>query len=83
MNTVKYSFSKMSNNRSNDNKYIELVPTHVRNELSKLLQSSLSLRERWEIAKAKAEAEGNARMVVADFLIEEGLMKRFFTKRKE
>ena len=70
-------------NNTNDNKYMEIVPNHVRSELSKLLQRDLSLRERWEIAKARAEAQGNARMVVADFLIEEGLMKRVFSKKKE
>lgn len=61
---------------SDDKKYLEVVPSHVRNELAILLRSSLSFRERWEIAKAKAEARGNVRMVVADFLISEGLMKR-------
>lgn len=66
--------------KNNDNKYLEIVPAQVRDELIKLLQINLSLRERWEIAKAKAEAEGHARMVVADFLIEEGLMKSIFKK---
>ena len=66
---------------TDDNKYLEIVPDHIRNGLSNLLQSNLSLRERWEIAKARAEAEGNARMVVADFLIEEGFMKRVFRKK--
>ncbi len=68
--------------QNNDNKYLEIVPTQVRDELIRLLQMNLSLRERWEIAKAKAEAEGQARMVVADFLIEEGLMKRVFSKKE-
>lgn len=68
---------------NNDKKYIELVPPEARAELLKLLQASLSLREKWEVAKARAEAEGNARMVVADFLIDEGLMKRRFGKQKE
>jgi hypothetical protein len=68
--------------KNNDNKYLEDVPSEVRNELIRLLQINLSLRERWEIAKAKAEAEGHARMVVADFLIEEGLMKRVFSKKE-
>jgi hypothetical protein len=70
-------------NDANDKKYMELVPVHIRNELSKILRSNLSLRERWEIAKTRAEAQGNARMVVADFLIEEGLMKRVFGREKE
>lgn len=65
-----------------DNKYLEIVPAQIRDELIRLLQMNLSLRERWEIAKAKAEAEGQARMVVADFLIEEGLMKRVFSKKE-
>ncbi len=69
------------NNQNNDDKFMEIVPAHVKNELVRLLQSSLSLREKWEIAKAKAEAQGNARMVVADFLIEEGLMKSVFSKK--
>lgn len=66
--------------KNDDNKYLEIVPAQVRDELIKLLKINLSLRERWEIAKAKAEAEGHARMVVADFLIEEGLMKSIFRK---
>ncbi len=69
------------NNQNNDDEFMEIVPAHVKNELVRLLQSSLSLREKWEIAKAKAEAQGNARMVVADFLIEEGLMKSVFSKK--
>jgi hypothetical protein len=68
---------------SNDEKYLDLAPAHVKNELVNLLESNFSLRERWEIAKAKAEATGHARMVVADFLIAEGLMKRRFSKKKE
>lgn len=69
-------------NENTDNKYLEIVPSQVRDELIRLLQINLSLRERWEIAKARAEAEGHARMVVADFLIEEGLMKRVFSKKE-
>ena len=61
-------------------KYMEIVPAQARDELVRLLHNSLSFRERWEIAKARAEAEGSARMVVADFLIEEGLMKKRFSK---
>lgn len=68
--------------KNDDNKYLEIVPAHIKDEFIKLLQINLSLRERWEIAKAKAEAEGHARMVVADFLIEEGLMKRVFSKKE-
>lgn len=69
-------------NENTDNKYLEIVPSQIKDELIRLLQINLSLRERWEIAKAKAEAEGHARMVVADFLIEEGLMKRVFSKKE-
>jgi hypothetical protein len=69
------------NNQNNDDEFMKIVPAHVQNELIRLLQSNLSLREKWEIAKAKAEAQGNARMVVADFLIEEGLMKSVFSKK--
>ncbi|MDP2365689.1 MAG: hypothetical protein Q8M94_18220 [Ignavibacteria bacterium] len=71
----------MNDENNNDDKYMEIVPAHVKNELITLLQSNLSLREKWEIAKARAEAQGNARMVVADFLIEEGLMKSVFGKK--
>lgn len=69
------------NNQNNDDEFMKIVPAHVQNEFIRLLQSNLSLREKWEIAKAKAEAQGNARMVVADFLIEEGLMKSVFSKK--
>jgi hypothetical protein len=68
--------------QNDDNRYLEIVPAHVRSELMKLLQANLSLRERWELAKARAEAQGHARMVIADFLIEEGLMKRVFSKKE-
>lgn len=67
--------------QSKDDEFMQMVPAHVKNELVKLLEGSLSIREKWEIAKARAEAQGNARMVVADFLIEEGLMKRVFGKK--
>jgi len=70
----------MTKFNADNNKYLEIVPSHTRNELVRLLHSSLSFRERWEIAKARAEAEGSARMVVADFLIEEGLIKKRFGK---
>ena len=60
---------------SADKKYMNFVPAYIRNELSKLLESNLSLRERWGIAKAKAEAEGRVKKIIADFLIEEGLAK--------
>lgn len=66
---------------SDDKKYLEVVPSHVKSELAILLRSNLSFRERWEIAKARAEAQGNVRMVIADFLIKEGLMKRVLPKR--
>lgn len=69
-------------NNDSDRKYMDMVPYHVRGELLRLLESSLSIRERWEIAKAKAEAEAGARMVIADFLIDEGLMKRVLPRRK-
>ena len=65
-------------NYHDDEKYMEMVPTNVRNDLSKLIQNSLSFREKWEVAKAKAEAVANKRMVIADFLIDEGLMKSIF-----
>ena len=72
----------MNNNNNNmDTKYFEIVPSEIRDELIKRLRVNLSFREKWEIAKAKAEAEGQARMVVADFLIEEGLMKSVFGKK--
>lgn len=65
-----------------DTRYMEIVPVDIRSELSRLLRSNLSLRERWEIAKEKSEAIGNARMVIADFLIEEGLMKRVLPRKR-
>ena len=60
---------------SDDKRYLEVVPANIKNDLISLLQSNLSLREKWEVMKARSEAEGNVRMVVADFLISEGLMK--------
>lgn len=63
---------------NDDGKYLEFVPTQVESKVIRLLQYSLSFRERWAVMKIKAEAEGNIRMAVADFLIEEGLMKRLF-----
>jgi hypothetical protein len=67
---------------NNSEKYTEIVPVHLRQELARLIESNLSFRERWEVAKARAEAVGNARMVIADFLIEEGLMKRVLGKKR-
>ena len=64
-----------------DEKYMEVVPVHVKNELANLLRTNLTIREKWEIMKARAEAQGNVRMVVADFLIQEGLMKRVFPRK--
>ena len=68
---------------SNDRKYLDLVPLHIQKELSRLLQSSLSFRERWEVAKAKAEAEAKCKNGYRRFLIAEGLMKKVFRKRRE
>lgn len=65
----------------NDEKYMEVVPVHVKNELVNLLRTNLTIREKWEIMKAQSEAQGNVRMVVADFLIQEGLMKRVFPRK--
>ena len=42
--------------------------------------SRFSLLERFEIAKETAEAIGRTRMVMADFLIETGLMRRRLKK---
>lgn len=64
-----------------DEKYMEVVPVHVKNELVNLLRTNLTIREKWEIMKTRAEAQGNVRMVVADFLIQEGLMKRVFPRK--
>jgi hypothetical protein len=69
-------------NPNNDEEYLDLVPSDLKTELVKLLRSSLSLRERWEIAKERANAVANKRMVMADFLIEEGLIKRRFSKKE-
>ena len=65
-----------------DKKYLEVIPVDRKKDVIYLLNNNFSFRERWEIAKAKAEAEGNVRMVIADFLIEEGLMKRVFKRRR-
>lgn len=69
-------------NPKNDEEYFDLIPSDVKAELVRLLQNSLSLRERWEIAKERANAVAHKRMVMADFLIEEGLMKRRFSKKE-
>ena len=69
-------------NPNNDEEYLDLIPSDVKAELVRLLQNSLSLRERWEIAKERANAVAHKRMVMADFLIEEGLMKRRFPKKE-
>lgn len=53
----------------------EMVPAEE-SRLVKYSSTELNPWERFKVTLEKADAVGRVRMVIADFLIEEGLMKR-------
>jgi len=70
-------------NNNNKNKLPVDVDPYEGRELSRVVRDDLTLREHWEIGKEKLKARGRSHMVIADFLIESGLIKDIFSRRKK
>lgn len=58
--------------------FLKGIPKETKSIVLSMLEKDQSFRERWELAKKKAVVTAEIRMVIADFLIREGLMKRRF-----